>query len=49
MPLPYFDDMRMWLYVIGFAAMLAIIDVIEQVMSNAAIQNRSVATQMQYQ
>ena len=27
-----------WVYIIGFAAMLATIDVIEQVMSNAAIE-----------
>lgn len=38
LPLPHFDSPLTWLYVIGFAAMLAIIDVIEQVMSNAAIQ-----------
>lgn len=38
LPLPHFDSVTTWLYVIGFAAMLAIIDVIEQVMSNAAIQ-----------
>ncbi|UJP04923.1 MAG: SulP family inorganic anion transporter [Nitrosomonas sp.] len=38
LPLPHFDSAIMWLYVIGFAAMLAVIDVIEQVMSNAAIQ-----------
>lgn len=38
LPLPHFDNALTWLYVIGFAAMLAIIDVIEQVMSNAAIQ-----------
>lgn len=38
LPLPHFDNPLTWLYVIGFAAMLAIIDVIEQVMSNAAIQ-----------
>lgn len=38
LPLPHFDNALIWLYVIGFAAMLAIIDVIEQVMSNAAIQ-----------
>ena len=37
-PLPHFDSPLTWLYVIGFAAMLATIDVIEQVMSNAAIQ-----------
>ena len=28
----------MWVYIVGFAAMLATIDVIEQVMSNAAIE-----------
>ena len=38
LPIPHFDSALTWLYVIGFAAMLAIIDVIEQVMSNAAIQ-----------
>lgn len=38
LPLPHFDSAATWLYVIGFAAMLAVIDVIEQVMSNAAIQ-----------
>ena len=38
LPLPQFDSALTWLYVIGFAAMLATIDVIEQVMSNAAIQ-----------
>lgn len=38
LPLPHFDHPLTWLYVIGFAAMLATIDVIEQVMSNAAIQ-----------
>lgn len=38
LPLPHFDSALTWLYVIGFAAMLAVIDVIEQVMSNAAIQ-----------
>ncbi|WP_275689482.1 SulP family inorganic anion transporter [Nitrosomonas oligotropha] len=38
LPLPHFDSPLIWLYVIGFAAMLATIDVIEQVMSNAAIQ-----------
>ncbi|MBS0484451.1 MAG: SulP family inorganic anion transporter, partial [Proteobacteria bacterium] len=37
LPLPHFDHPLTWLYVFGFAAMLAIIDVIEQVMSNAAI------------
>lgn len=38
LPLPKFESALTWMYVIGFAAMLAIIDVIEQVMSNAAIQ-----------
>ncbi len=38
LPLPNFDGPLIWLYAIGFAAMLAIIDVIEQVMSNAAIE-----------
>ncbi|MCG7755266.1 MAG: SulP family inorganic anion transporter [Nitrosomonas sp.] len=38
LPLPHFDSPLIWLYVIGFSAMLATIDVIEQVMSNAAIQ-----------
>jgi MFS superfamily sulfate permease-like transporter len=37
-PLPHFDSALTWAYVIGFAAMLAVIDVIEQVMSNAAIE-----------
>ncbi len=38
LPIPKFDNAITWMYVIGFAAMLATIDVIEQVMSNAAIQ-----------
>jgi MFS superfamily sulfate permease-like transporter len=38
MPIPHFDNALTWVYVIGFAAMLAVIDVIEQVMSNAAIE-----------
>jgi MFS superfamily sulfate permease-like transporter len=38
LPLPHFDGAITWLYVFGFAGMLAMIDVIEQVMSNAAIQ-----------
>lgn len=38
LPLPHFDSAMTWVYVIGFAAMLAVIDVIEQVMSNAAIE-----------
>lgn len=37
-PLPHFDDGLIIAYVIGFAVMLAVIDVIEQVMSNAAIE-----------
>ena len=38
LPIPHFEDTFTWLHVIGFALMLAIIDVIEQVMSNAAIE-----------
>jgi len=38
LPIPHFDSALTWVYVFGFAAMLAVIDVIEQVMSNAAIQ-----------
>lgn len=38
LPVPHFDSAVTWVYVVGFAAMLAVIDVIEQVMSNAAIQ-----------
>ena len=38
LPLPNFDGPLIWLHAIGFAAMLALIDVIEQVMSNAAIE-----------
>lgn len=38
LPLPHFENAALWFYAIGFAAMLAIIDVIEQVMSNAAIE-----------
>ena len=38
LPIPHFDSAVTWVYVVGFAAMLAVIDVIEQVMSNAAIQ-----------
>lgn len=37
-PIPHFDSGLTWVYVIGFAAILAVIDVIEQVMSNAAIE-----------
>jgi len=38
LPIPHFDSALTWVYVFGFAAMLAVIDVIEQVMSNAAIE-----------
>jgi len=38
LPIPHFDSALTWVYVILFAAMLAVIDVIEQVMSNAAIE-----------
>ena len=38
LPIPHFDSALTWVYVVGFAAMLAVIDVIEQVMSNAAIE-----------
>jgi MFS superfamily sulfate permease-like transporter len=38
LPIPQFDSALTWMYVIAFAAMLAVIDVIEQVMSNAAIE-----------
>ena len=38
LPIPHFDSALTWVYVIGFALMLAVIDVIEQVMSNAAIE-----------
>lgn len=38
LPIPHFDHALTWIYVVGFAAMLAVIDVIEQVMSNAAIE-----------
>jgi len=38
LPIPKFDSAIVWLYVFGFALMLAVIDVIEQVMSNAAIE-----------
>jgi len=37
LPIPHFDNPLMWFYVVGFAAMLAVINVIEQVMGNAAI------------
>ena len=38
LPIPHFASALTWVYVILFAAMLAVIDVIEQVMSNAAIE-----------
>ncbi len=38
LPIPHFESGLTWLYVFGFAAMLAMIDGIEQVMSNVAIQ-----------
>lgn len=38
LPLPDFESVSLWIYAIGFALMLSIIDVIEQVMSNAAIE-----------
>lgn len=37
-PIPHFDSVVTALYMVGFAVMLALIDVIEQVMSNAAIE-----------
>jgi len=38
LPIPHFDGALVWLHAIGFALLLAIVDVIEQVMSNAAIE-----------
>lgn len=38
LPMPHFDSAMTIIYMFGFAVMLAIIDVIEQVMSNAAIE-----------
>ncbi len=38
LPIPHFDSPLTVLYMLGFAVMLALIDVIEQVMSNAAIE-----------
>lgn len=38
LPIPHFDSAVTALYMLGFAVMLALIDVIEQVMSNAAIE-----------
>jgi MFS superfamily sulfate permease-like transporter len=37
-PIPHFDSALTMVYMVGFAVMLALIDVIEQVMSNAAIE-----------
>ncbi|MBN2866246.1 MAG: SulP family inorganic anion transporter [Thiotrichales bacterium] len=37
-PIPNFDTLYLWVYAIFFALMLAVVDVIEQVMSNAAIE-----------
>ena len=38
LPIPHFESPLTILYMLGFAVMLAMIDVIEQVMSNAAIE-----------
>jgi MFS superfamily sulfate permease-like transporter len=38
LPVPDFDTVYMWVYAFFFALMLAVVDVIEQVMSNAAIE-----------
>jgi len=38
LPLPHFDNALIWVYAISYSFMLAAIDVIEQVMSNAAIE-----------
>lgn len=38
MPIPEFDSVGLWVYAFFFALMLAVVDVIEQVMSNAAIE-----------
>ena len=38
LPIPHFDSAVTILYMLGFAVMLAMIDIIEQVMSNAAIE-----------
>jgi MFS superfamily sulfate permease-like transporter len=37
-PIPDFESAYLWIYAIFFALMLAVVDVIEQVMSNAAIE-----------
>jgi MFS superfamily sulfate permease-like transporter len=38
LPIPHFSDALTWVYVIGFTIILTAINVIEQVMSNAAIE-----------
>ncbi len=38
LPIPSFDSIYLWIYAIFFALMLSVVDVIEQVMSNAAIE-----------
>ena len=38
LPIPDFETAYLWIYAIFFAMMLAVVDVIEQVMSNAAIE-----------
>jgi len=38
LPIPDFDSVYLWVYAIFFAMMLSVVDVIEQVMSNAAIE-----------
>lgn len=38
LPIPQFDSAYLWVYAIFFALILAVVDVIEQVMSNAAIE-----------
>ena len=38
LPIPDFDSVYLWIYAIFFALMLSVVDVIEQVMSNAAIE-----------
>ncbi len=38
LPIPHVDSARTLAYMVGFSVMLAVIDIIEQVMSNAAIE-----------
>jgi len=38
LPIPDFDSVYLWVYAIFFSLMLSVVDVIEQVMSNAAIE-----------